>query len=180
MIFGDIFCFDWHGTRKLSVRWTLSGWGKYELHGTWDFPKPLNRAVEIYLNEWVKIQLFPYPRVTQEKQYQRFETGLFIRSNAIPVVCGQGKPDIVRPSTWLIRADDFDTIHLLSVDSVFFFTTEHTTTAQNLAYYVPKDRYTFSAKFAFAIESATTSPYQPSSQSPTPGQAISPHHMSGK
>ena len=56
---GNILHFDWVDTTKVSVAWTIGGYGKYSLKVLDGYPKdipPANVAMDFYLNEWVQVQ----------------------------------------------------------------------------------------------------------------------------
>ena len=58
-ILGNILHFDWMDTTKVSVAWTIGGYGKYSLEVLDGYPRdipPVNVAVDFYLNAWVQIQ----------------------------------------------------------------------------------------------------------------------------
>ena len=69
---GYAFPSDFPVTRKLSVRWYIFGCGEYALQpvdatGTPDPFPPVNRPVDIYLDEWVQIQPFLCLGATQRR-----------------------------------------------------------------------------------------------------------------
>ena len=67
-ILGSAFRFDFPATQKLSVKWFIVGCGEYELRpgdGSSEDLPPVNRPVDVYLDEWVQIQFFLYQGVTQ-------------------------------------------------------------------------------------------------------------------
>ena len=64
----------------MSVRWYIVGYGDYMLETVGGSPAkymPVDRAVDVYLDEWVQIDRVLYPRITQTK-YQRIKHSLFI------------------------------------------------------------------------------------------------------
>ena len=64
-ILGQVTRFDWLDTHKLFVMWSILRLGEYELEDSDDYVPP-DRAVDVYLNEWVKIWLL-YLEVTQRR-----------------------------------------------------------------------------------------------------------------
>ena len=62
------------------MRWYIVGYGDYKLKTVGGSPtkyKPVNRALDIYLDEWVQTQLFLYLGVTEAK-YQLIKRNFFI------------------------------------------------------------------------------------------------------
>lgn len=57
VILGDVFRFDWLETQKLSVAWRLFGCGDFVLQTT---ANHLDRAVDVYMDKWVRIRLLLY------------------------------------------------------------------------------------------------------------------------
>ena len=69
-ILGSAFRFDLPATQKISVRWFVVGCGEYALgpvKGTPDEFQPPDRAVDVYLEEWVQIQLFLYRELLSDE-----------------------------------------------------------------------------------------------------------------
>ena len=59
-ILGDVSRLDWLSTHKLSVTWSIVGLGEYQsqiVNGNSGRYPSVNRAVNVYLDEWVKIWL---------------------------------------------------------------------------------------------------------------------------
>ena len=50
-ILGEIIEFDWLKTRRVSVRWLIVGRGEYALQGNSDRYPPVDRAVDVFLDE---------------------------------------------------------------------------------------------------------------------------------
>jgi hypothetical protein len=53
-ILGSIFHFDWMETNKVSVDWSVTGYGKYGLRvadGFFNDTPPVNVAIDMYLNK---------------------------------------------------------------------------------------------------------------------------------
>jgi len=69
-------------TTKVSVAWTIGGYGKYSLEVADGYPgdiPPVNVAVDCYFNEWVQVQhpLSGICRVLSDS-HQPIETSLFV------------------------------------------------------------------------------------------------------
>jgi len=68
-ILGDVSRFDWLDAHRLSVTWSIVGLGEYQsqtVNGSSHWYPSVNRAVDVYLDEWVKIWL-PYLRITERR-----------------------------------------------------------------------------------------------------------------
>ena len=66
-ILGKVTRFDWLDTQQLSMTWSIFGLGEYELQDS-NYYVPPNRAVNVYLDEWVEIWLL-YLGVTQRRNF---------------------------------------------------------------------------------------------------------------
>jgi len=59
-ILDDVSRFDWLDTHRLSVTWSIVGLGEYQsqtVSGSSHWYPSVNRAADVYLDEWVKIRL---------------------------------------------------------------------------------------------------------------------------
>jgi len=59
-ILGDVSRFDGPHTHRLSVTWSIVGLGEYQsqtVNGSSHLYPSVNRAVDVYLDEWVKVRL---------------------------------------------------------------------------------------------------------------------------
>ena len=87
VLFGDISNFNWGDAEKVSVQWSLWARGGYkrdpETPADYDL---VDRAVDVYLNRWVQIRFFPYPRSLSDK-CQCIATDLFVRPSTPANVC---------------------------------------------------------------------------------------------
>ena len=80
-ILGNVFYLDWLDPTKVSVVWSVSGYGKYGLPvegGHKNDVPPVNTAVDVYLNQWVQVYLRLEATRHSTTEYQRTGTYFFI------------------------------------------------------------------------------------------------------